>query len=715
MVELRRHADDVLPAWQRGWQRRNFLIRRLLALTAFSLAYHSSGLPNVPTASVGVFVTLLAAAVGVLAARGPARRRPAFVLGTTAVGTLLALVVGVARWLDELQIPWLAFVLAPVALWFAWPGRSLSATRTGALTLALALLVGTIAANPFGSRILESHVVVMVLLLLAHGISQVASRSAVAVERRGQPVTARTPPALRTIAWLVLVLLLAWPLRALLEQGAGRIERWRSPPTTESQSAAAWRELVGLERPKLDDPPLFEVRRWTAAPPDADPALYLRTHVLDELTVLDGVPWLTRRDGNSRTIRDSDDGQRDGEIAWVETDSAVEFEITLLAEEPNWMPMVPRLARLGLESVTLGPENAFERSASTPPTYRLASLPDLHRPPWVAGWTGRRGSQERYLPGGFDERDALRHWLREVCDDRLGADSDASDGMRLERLSDRLSTRNWAGVSDVFSGNYLPILRGEVLATSLEEAQAIAIACRLLGIPARVAMGFRAHARSDEPTVWRVRRSDRHAWVEVEFEQTGWIALEDEAAPQDAAPEPSASESNFLADRAGEPNLGASSPAGTTSEADSPTPASDSTALRAGLWCLVMLAGGAGAWWWRRRAFHDAAAAARARRKTALPRTRRARSPFAMWQKLLDNTRAAGFTKDPSWTGAEFVDLLGQRWPGSRGPARQLLETYERCRFGGRSLERAEERECRRSLRQVRRELRASPMRSSPQ
>jgi hypothetical protein len=54
----------------------------------------------------------------------------------------------------------------------------------------------------------------------------------------------------------------------------------------------------------------------------------------------------------------------------------------------------------------------------------------------------------------------------------------------------------------------------------------MAIMLRMAGIPARVATGFSPGGYSDSKKAWIVRDTDAHAWVEVWFDQYGWVTLD---------------------------------------------------------------------------------------------------------------------------------------------------------------------------------------------
>lgn len=57
-------------------------------------------------------------------------------------------------------------------------------------------------------------------------------------------------------------------------------------------------------------------------------------------------------------------------------------------------------------------------------------------------------------------------------------------------------------------------------------AGAMAVMLRMAGIPARVATGFSPGGYSDSKKAWIVRDTDAHAWVEVWFDQYGWVTLD---------------------------------------------------------------------------------------------------------------------------------------------------------------------------------------------
>jgi len=60
----------------------------------------------------------------------------------------------------------------------------------------------------------------------------------------------------------------------------------------------------------------------------------------------------------------------------------------------------------------------------------------------------------------------------------------------------------------------------------VEFATALAVLCRYVGIPARVASGFALMERDPETGEYIVREAHRHLWTEVYFKGVGWVAFD---------------------------------------------------------------------------------------------------------------------------------------------------------------------------------------------
>jgi transglutaminase-like putative cysteine protease len=81
-------------------------------------------------------------------------------------------------------------------------------------------------------------------------------------------------------------------------------------------------------------------------------------------------------------------------------------------------------------------------------------------------------------------------------------------------------------------------------------AGAMALMLRMGGVPARVATGFSPGGYSDRKKAWIVRDTDAHAWVEIWFDEYGWVTVD---------PTPAATPARSLV-AALAPDLGSSTP-----------------------------------------------------------------------------------------------------------------------------------------------------------
>lgn len=73
----------------------------------------------------------------------------------------------------------------------------------------------------------------------------------------------------------------------------------------------------------------------------------------------------------------------------------------------------------------------------------------------------------------------------------------------------------------------------------VQSAYAMTVLARLLGIPARMAVGYTAGAPTRTPGSYVVRNTDAHAWTEVFFTGYGWIRFEPTPSGQGTAVAPS--------------------------------------------------------------------------------------------------------------------------------------------------------------------------------
>ncbi|MBA8953722.1 transglutaminaseTgpA domain-containing protein [Actinomadura namibiensis] len=102
-------------------------------------------------------------------------------------------------------------------------------------------------------------------------------------------------------------------------------------------------------------------------------------------------------------------------------------------------------------------------------------------------------------------------------------------------------------------------------------AASMALMARILGIPARVAMGYTPGTQSG-PNEWTVRSRDAHAWPELYFEGAGWVRFEPTpsgpgGAGQGTATSPSYSETTAIAEQPGEDGQTEPTPSASSSTA----------------------------------------------------------------------------------------------------------------------------------------------------
>ena len=110
----------------------------------------------------------------------------------------------------------------------------------------------------------------------------------------------------------------------------------------------------------------------------------------------------------------------------------------------------------------------------------------------------------RAAPTRFDKAVALQNWFR----DEFSYSLDTAPGSGYDALTSFLSDDpgGRVGYCEQF-------------------ASAMAVMARLLGIPARVAIGF-LHPDPAGPNTWVYSSDDMHAWPELYFEGAGWVRFE---------------------------------------------------------------------------------------------------------------------------------------------------------------------------------------------
>ncbi|MCI0689980.1 MAG: DUF3488 and transglutaminase-like domain-containing protein [Sporichthyaceae bacterium] len=285
--------------------------------------------------------------------------------------------------------------------------------------------------------------------------------------------------------------------------------------------------------------------------------LYLPVATLD---VFDGIEWrlsqlITDRldNGLPRPVGLSDQVERKEVITQVEITDAFEsyhlpvpYPLTSLDIDGSWL--VERnshniLSARGPSQVTgrsyiarslvLSPTPQQLMEAPGPPAHlrRYLKLPDQLPPIVRALATSVTASAKT----PYDRALRLQAWLRDDENFRYST-APGREGNGLSAIETFLRDRT--GYCEQFAGT-------------------MAVMARMLGIPARVNVGFAAGARQPDGSI-SITTRDAHAWPELYFEGAGWIRFE---------PTP------FSADRGGPPSYVAAPAASqaTTGPSDEPT------------------------------------------------------------------------------------------------------------------------------------------------
>ena len=121
----------------------------------------------------------------------------------------------------------------------------------------------------------------------------------------------------------------------------------------------------------------------------------------------------------------------------------------------------------------------------------------------------------------------------------------ASDYRKVLAIQERFQLGDFAYSTDVpppdGPGELLEFLTRSKVGFCEHYSSAMAVLVRSLGIPARIAAGFRVGTLQDDGS-YLVRASDVHVWVEVRFVGYGWLPFE----PEHGATHPYAREGTYL-------------------------------------------------------------------------------------------------------------------------------------------------------------------------
>jgi hypothetical protein len=306
------------------------------------------------------------------------------------------------------------------------------------------------------------------------------------------------------------------------------------------------RGISGLAPPPADTPdrslqrPAYvEIRPWVQGMrAESIGALYLRGMPLVEA----GSDRWREDFSGLRWIADADDGSAD---EWCAIRSRPATKNALMLEV---MQRVPELASTG-ELVLLGPpaEAAFEveRLRGKPGGPYLVPRPTTNDPfsyrvdaplPWRLAEPGTR-LVARAPPRFPADREgaaslALADSARRAA---MGVQGDVElvravmqtlrQDFRYERTEDRPS-------GSTSLADFVATRRG----ACIQFAKAGVVMLRHLGIASRVGTGFLVVDWDAERDAYVASARDRHAWVEVEIEGTGWVVFDPTPAALDAAP-----------------------------------------------------------------------------------------------------------------------------------------------------------------------------------
>lgn len=237
-------------------------------------------------------------------------------------------------------------------------------------------------------------------------------------------------------------------------------------------------------------------------------------------------------------------------------------------------------------------------------------------------------------------------------------------------------------------------------------ASAFTVLARALGMPARIALGYRASSAQDADGRYVVTNHDLHTWAEVYLYGIGWMPFDvtpasGDDAPTTAAEEPEATRENepeqqeqtepeapeqdsedLAAGNDDAETPGSNAPgserglASTLTEAVSRIAEALSRAVPVAA-CIAAIA-------FVLMAPRILRAARRRWRMWEIGRTSThpARAVEAAWAEALDAARRQGATWGPDATEEDIVDAVGNIVPGAKEPLRTLADLVCRVRYG---------------------------------
>lgn len=345
---------------------------------------------------------------------------------------------------------------------------------------------------------------------------------------------------------LLLVPIATWtfPVRAVGSPGEARVRRDDIPPPPEPDAHG----IFGRGPPPADTPDrslqraaYIEVRPWVQGMRADDiGALYLRGIPLVET----GSDRWREDFSGLRPMADADDGTAD---EWCAVRVRPDGKDSLVLEVKE---VVPELAPTG-ELVLLGPPN--ESAFEVPQMRAKAGGPYLvPRPrageafeyrveatlPWRVAAPGTRIVRRAPIRVAADDESPTSSVLAvEAKRAAVGIEGDVERVravMRTLRAAYAYETPDANPNAGTSLAEFVAAHRG----TCIQFAKAGVVMLRHLGIASRVGTGFLVFDWDDQRAAYVASARDRHAWVEVEIEGSGWVVFDPTPAAPDAAPQP---------------------------------------------------------------------------------------------------------------------------------------------------------------------------------
>ena len=648
------------------------LARPLIAALLVALAYWRCGPPTATTAIWIAAGGALACAARAIATRGKGGFAP---LREASTLTAVALAAAVAAWRFDgadgaLQWAWWLLVGVPLALQSAMSEATV-VPRPPAVAAAcyVALALGLLDAEPWNDRV--GRLLLFAIALV--GVTGAALESARRSVPQGAPAASAAAwrRATATVVVIALLTLLLAVLVELLLAPLARLKKENAPPPRKDALTSR------LAPPALDPDrsiALVRVISSGAGKNVVPPRLHLRETVFDTVVDSDGLLSLSRRIGAPTFVRDGDDGVVDGRIAVVEGGGgdplAGVLQVTLLGVQQKSLLQVDRASWIEGDSLLRDADSSYERPARSGETctYRVGATPSLAFAPPAFSSASTREVAARALPEGFRGRETLVKLVADATADAtaVGTANASDDWQRAVAVVEALKRGGRLDPGAPFHG-WTDFATWRI-GSPLHFAQCAALLLRLARLPARVVSGYACDRYDAVEKHFELRGGDECWWVEVAFEESGWVALDPVPAPS-LENDPAQAARQRAADAAQQRDQLEQRSLKNTFVTQRP--------LIAGI-LLALLVAAVFAF----PSFRMRVAKLLLRRGPAGVGGG-ARRAWRFWQELLDRCRRHGLIAHPSWTAAEFASLVAQALPSLRTSVSELLRLYHAGRFGG--------------------------------